>query len=74
MLDTPPAAVLDDIQASYSPGTQGAVSYNGQVWGYPTELNTYQLLYNKKMLLRSRHREAAGNLRRAGRRDLQLAN
>ena len=50
MLDVPPAAVLEDIQANYSPGTQSAVSYNDQMWGYPTELNTYQLLYNKKML------------------------
>ena len=50
MLDDPPAAVLDDIKANYSEGTQGAVSYGGKVWGYPTELNTWQLLYNKKML------------------------
>ncbi|GIV68636.1 ABC transporter substrate-binding protein [Caldilinea sp.] len=50
MLDEPPSAVLADIQANYSPGSQSAVSYGGKIWGYPTELNTYQLLYNKKML------------------------
>lgn len=49
MLAAPPEDILADIQANYSEGTIGAVSYNGQVWGYPTELNTYQLLYNKKM-------------------------
>lgn len=50
MLAEPPAAALDDIKANYSAGTQGAVSYGGKVWGYPTELNTWQLVYDKKML------------------------
>ncbi len=50
MLAEPPADLLAEIQANYSEGTIGAVSYGGQVWGVPTELNTYQLIYNKQML------------------------
>lgn len=50
MLDVPPAAMLEDIKANYSEGTQNAVSYNGQIWGFPTELNTWQLVYDKKVL------------------------
>lgn len=50
MLAVPPEEVLADIKANYSPGSIEAVTYMDQVWGYPTEINTYQLLYNKKML------------------------
>lgn len=48
-LATPPADVVSDIKANYSPGSVQAVTVNGQVWGYPTEINTWQLVYNKKM-------------------------
>ena len=44
-----PADMVSDIQANYSPGSVGAVTVQGKVWGYPTEVATYQLLYNKKM-------------------------
>ena len=47
LLDTPPAEVIADVKANY-------VSYKGatiddQVWGFPTEVNTYALVYNKEI-------------------------
>lgn len=48
-LAVPPADVVEDIKANYSPGSIEAVTVNGQIWGYPTEINTWQLVYNKKM-------------------------
>ena len=48
-LATPPEDVINDIKGSYSPGSIQAVTVKDQVWGYPTEINTWQLVYNKKM-------------------------
>jgi multiple sugar transport system substrate-binding protein len=50
MLATPPDEVIADIKANYGPGSIEAVTVNGQIWGYPTEINTYQLIYNEKIL------------------------
>jgi multiple sugar transport system substrate-binding protein len=49
MLAVPPDEIIADIKANYSPGSVEAVTYAGQIWGYPTEINTYQLIYNKKL-------------------------
>lgn len=49
MLSVPPEDTLDDIRANYTPGSLKAVTYADQIWGYPTEINTYLLVYNKKM-------------------------
>lgn len=48
-LATPPEDVVNDIKSNYSPGSIQAVTVKDQVWGYPTEINTWQLVYNKKM-------------------------
>lgn len=50
MLAEPPDEILADIRANYSSGTIDAVSAGGKIWGYPTEINTYQLIYNKRAL------------------------
>jgi multiple sugar transport system substrate-binding protein len=50
MLSVPPDEVVADIRENYGAGSIEAVSYMGQIWGYPTEINTYQLIYNKKLL------------------------
>ncbi len=50
LLSDPPPDVAEDIKAGYSPSTVEGVSYNGRAWGYATEVNTYQLIYNKKLL------------------------
>jgi multiple sugar transport system substrate-binding protein len=51
VLDKPPADVASDIASNYSKAAAAAVtSGTGQVFGYPTEFNTYVLFYNKKLL------------------------
>jgi len=50
MLAVPPEEVIADIKANYAAGSIQAVTYMDQIWGYPTEINTYQLIYNKKLL------------------------
>lgn len=51
VLDTPPASVAKDVAENYSSAATAAVtSGTGQVFGYPTEFNTYVLFYNKKLL------------------------
>lgn len=50
LLAAPPADVDADIKAGYSQSTVEGLTYNGKVWGYPTEVNDYQLIYNKKLL------------------------
>jgi multiple sugar transport system substrate-binding protein len=49
LLSTPPEDVAADIAAAYAEGTVGGASFDGQAWGYPTEVNNYQLIYNKTM-------------------------
>jgi multiple sugar transport system substrate-binding protein len=50
MMDTPPASLVDSVVANTSPGVVDGTTFNDQVWGYPTEVNTYLLLYNKRLL------------------------
>jgi multiple sugar transport system substrate-binding protein len=50
LLAAPPDAAVTDITASYGEGSVGGATYNDQLWGYPTEVNTFQLLSNKAML------------------------
>ena len=49
-LEPPPAEVAEWINANYSPATVGAATVNGQLWGIPTELSVYALVYNKTLL------------------------
>jgi multiple sugar transport system substrate-binding protein len=48
LLAATPDDVASDVSAAYGAGTVGGASYNDKVWGYPTEVNDYQLIYNKK--------------------------
>ncbi len=50
LLAIPPDPIVDDIIANAPPGAVEGVTANGQVWGYPTEINTYLLIYNKRLL------------------------
>jgi multiple sugar transport system substrate-binding protein len=50
LLAIPPDAMVEEIAANTSPGIVQGVTFNDQVWGYPTEVNTYLLLYNKRLL------------------------
>lgn len=50
MMSTPPQSLVDSVVANVSPGVVEGTTFAGQVWGYPTEVNTYLLLYNKRLL------------------------
>lgn len=50
MLAAPPEDLVKEITANTSQGVVDGITSNGQVWGYPTEVNTYLLLYNKRLL------------------------
>lgn len=59
MLDTPPDDVQKDIKQNY-------VSYVGatidnKIWGFPTEVNNYALLYNKDLLKEAGLVDTKGN-------------
>lgn len=45
-----PQAVVDDVTQNYPPAAVKGASLNGKVFGYPTEVQTYGLFYNKKLL------------------------
>ncbi len=49
-LSTPPAEIQDWIKGAYGAGTVGAATIGGTLWGIPTELSVYDLIYNKKIL------------------------
>lgn len=49
-LDVPPQDIQDFVKANYAEGTVGAATINGQLYGIPTELSVYMLVYNKKLL------------------------
>ncbi len=49
LLATPPDDVLSFVSDGYVPSTVDAVTIDGQVWGVPTEVSNYLLVYNKKI-------------------------
>jgi multiple sugar transport system substrate-binding protein len=49
-LEVPPQDVVDFITANYSQATIDAATIDGQLYGIPTELSVYDLIYNKKLL------------------------
>jgi multiple sugar transport system substrate-binding protein len=48
-----PAAYANNIRANYAPGTVGAVTYQGKIYGYPTESDDYLLDYNKVLFAKA---------------------
>lgn len=50
MMSRPPDSLVDAVVANTSPGIVEGTTFADQVWGYPTEVNTYLLLYNKRLL------------------------
>lgn len=49
LLATPPDDVLSFVSDGYVPSTVDAVTIDSQVWGVPTEVSNYLLVYNKKI-------------------------
>lgn len=49
LLDKPPPAVARQVVTDYEPSTVDATRVGGQVWGIPTEVSTFMLIYNKRL-------------------------
>jgi multiple sugar transport system substrate-binding protein len=50
VLAAPPDKVVSWINDNYIEATVDTVTINDQVWGIPTEVSNYMLVYNKKLL------------------------
>jgi multiple sugar transport system substrate-binding protein len=50
LLAAPPEDVVETVTTNAAPAAVQGTTVNGQVWGTPTEINTYLLLYNKRLL------------------------
>lgn len=49
-LEPPPQEIVDYVAANYAPAVVGAATVGGQLWGLPTELSVYALVYNRQLL------------------------
>ncbi|MCL4543031.1 MAG: ABC transporter substrate-binding protein [Chloroflexi bacterium] len=49
LLAPAPNDVESDVKPAYAPGAVDAVSSQGHLYGYPTEIDTYALNYNKRL-------------------------
>jgi len=50
VLAEPPEDIQQDIKTNFSTAAVGAVTVDDKILGYPTEVQTYALYYNKKLL------------------------
>ena len=48
-LDVPPSDVGRFVRMNYTASTIGAATINGRLWGIPSAVSVYQLVYNKKL-------------------------
>ena len=60
VLATPPAELEGWISDTYVASTVDTVTIGGQVWGIPTEVSDYMLVYNKKLLADAGFNEPPG--------------
>ncbi len=49
-LDAPPPDIDRFVRSNYTPATTSAATIGGRLWGIPTAVSVYQLVYNKKLL------------------------
>jgi multiple sugar transport system substrate-binding protein len=50
LLQMPPPDAVSDVKKSWSQGSVDGATYKDQIWGYPTEVDNYLLIYNKQLL------------------------
>ena len=50
ILDAPPVAIREDVKANYTTSAVTGATINGEIWGIPTEVDNYCLVYNKELL------------------------
>lgn len=49
-LDPPPDDIQGFVRARYTPATVGAATVRDRLWGIPSAVSAYQLVYNKRLL------------------------
>lgn len=59
MLAEPPADIVDDVKKNYV--SSAGPTIDGKIWGIPTEINNYALLYNKTHYKEAGIVDASGN-------------
>jgi multiple sugar transport system substrate-binding protein len=59
ILAAPPADVIDDVKKNYV--SSAGPTIEGKIWGYPSEINNYALLYNKNLYKQAGIVDASGN-------------
>lgn len=45
-----PQNIQDFVKKEYTPAAVAGATFDGKLWGIPTEIDNYQLYYNKKLL------------------------
>ena len=59
MLAEPPADIVEDVKKSYV--SAAGPTIEGKIWGIPTEINNYALLYNKNLYKEAGIVDGSGN-------------
>lgn len=49
VLDKPPPEIFRLLNTDYVPSTLDAIRIDGRLWGIPTEVSTFMLIYNKRL-------------------------
>ncbi|MCL4426384.1 MAG: sugar ABC transporter substrate-binding protein [Firmicutes bacterium] len=52
-----PQDVVDFTKKEYAPAALAGANFDGKIWGIPTEIDDYQLYYNKKLLADAGYKE-----------------
>lgn len=60
ILDNPPQYIKDDVRQNYV--STAGVTIDGDIWGIPTEINDYALLYNKEIFKAAGLVDGDGNI------------
>lgn len=60
ILDKPSADIVNDVKKNYI--STAGVTINGEIWGVPTEINDFVLLYNKDIFKKAGLVDANGNV------------
>lgn len=58
IIDAVPADIKDDVKSNYA--STAGVTIDGDIWGIPTEVNTYTLIYNKALFKEAGIVDASG--------------
>lgn len=57
LIDRPPEYVQQDVRDNYVPVAVDGATIDGMIWGIPTEVDNYALVYNKRLLAEAGYAE-----------------